>query len=316
MSTARFREILNKPTASLIAAVVRFDKDKAIELQAKLLAIHKAEADLPREAQQDLYGIRDEGKLATGLKKAGVDAEAIAQAHDDVTSEKGMSRAVPLLGQVAVNFRLVSNDVKNALMTAQAGERAVRAGELMSGMRAGALPATLDNLLPGTVTDARNPDEPARGFIGKFKDDPADLVGAQAIHHLADLATAAAALGVSETDSHMIAQAANDIGVLARRALIGAGDYLIATGQHGPAEQTYAIMGMADGRDEAAALDRLQGFVTRQLERHEAAGVLDPALRQQWQELSDKRAEQARPIVRNGPAPKRDLDDPQPRPDR
>ena len=264
MPITSFRDTLNKPTASLIADVVRFDKPKAMDLQARLLAIHKAEAGLPREAQQDLYGIRDEGKLSTALKKAGVSPDDINAARLEVESEKGMPRAVPMLGMVATSFRLVSNDIKNALMTAQAGERALRTGELMSGMRADALPAPAENTLPGIVVDGRNPDEPAREFIGKFADDPANLVGAQAIHHLADMASAATAMGSRPTDD-AIRQAASDIGILARRALIGAGDDLAATGQHGPAEKTYGILGAVSNSDEAAALARLTQYTKQQI---------------------------------------------------
>jgi hypothetical protein len=316
MSTSKFRETLNKPTAALIADVVRFDKDKALDLQARLLAIHKAEADLPREAQQDLYGIRDEAKLTTALKKAGVTDAGIAEAHADVVSEKGMPRAVPMLGMVATSFRLVSNDIKNALMAAQAGERTIRAGELMGGMRADALPAALDHLLPGTVIDARNPAEPARGFIGKFKDDPPNLVAAQAIHHLADLATASAALGVAAADAEKLTMAATDIGVLGRRALIGAGDDLMATGQHGPAEQTYAIMGPANGLDETPSLHRLHGFVTHQLDRHLASGMVEANIKDAWQALVDKRVEQARAVLHTGPSPSADNHGPRSRPTR
>jgi len=236
MSVSSFRETLNKPTASLIADVVRFDKPAAMELQAKLLAIHRAEESLPKEAQQDLFRIRDAAGLEHGLKKAGVNEAGLAAARLEVESQKGMPRAVPLLGMVATSFRLVSEDVKNALMAAQAGERTIRAGELMGGMQSGGTAAPVANVLPGLVTDAREPTEPARGYIGKFKNDPPPLVSAQAVHHLAEMAAGAAALGLNEHDVPALRQVSNDCGVLARRALTDAADALISAGQHGPGE--------------------------------------------------------------------------------
>ncbi|MEO0394176.1 MAG: hypothetical protein AAF213_13190 [Pseudomonadota bacterium] len=271
-----------------------------MEVQAKLLAIHKAEAALPKEAQQDLYGIRDAAKLDTALKKAGVTDTDIVAARAEVDSTKGMPRAVPMLGAVATSFRLVSHEVKNALMTAQAGQRTLLAGELMGAMQTGSTPAPAANTLPGIVMDGRNPDEPARSFIGKFKDDPVNVVGAQAAHHLADMATAATAMG-SEPDSQARNQAAHDISLLARRALIAAGDDLTQAGQHGPAEQTYGIMGAVSDADEPAALARLTAYTNNQVAALAEKGLIDGALQTRWQSLITQRSAQISPMMKPGP---------------
>ncbi|MBV6633262.1 MAG: hypothetical protein KI792_09580 [Alphaproteobacteria bacterium] len=298
-----FRNTLNLPTHSLLSAVIPYDKTIALMLQARLFAIDKAQADLPREAQQNIKAIRNLPDLQKALRKADVSNDHIAEAEEHIRGEGHMPWSVPRGGDVAVNFGLIKPGVKDALMIAQAGERTLRAQEAATLAEPGGVPAFPDTVLPGIVNDARSPDQPARGFIGKFDDEPPKLVAAQAAHHLADLAAGAAALGLDESQADAAKQMTEDLKVIARRSLHEAGEALHETGEIDPAEKTMAILGSPDGRDEQAAVERVADFARLQVYKLAVTKVIDRPTAMRWQQLIDKRATQARPIMQVGPGP-------------
>ncbi|MEM6903976.1 MAG: hypothetical protein AAF556_12125, partial [Pseudomonadota bacterium] len=227
----------------------------------------------------------------------------IAEAEEHIRGEGHMPWSVPRGGDVAVNFGLIKPGVKDALMIAQAGERTLRAQEAAALVEPGGIPAYPENVLPGIVNDARNPDQPARGFIGKFDDEPPKLVAAQAAHHLADLASGAAALGIDKSQAECHTQLVEDIKIIARRSLHEAGAALHETGEIDPAEKTMAILGAPEGQDELAAVERVAEFARIQVYKLAVTKTIDQPTAMRWQQLIDKRATQARLIMMAGPSP-------------
>jgi hypothetical protein len=180
---------LNKFTGELISSFIDFDKQDVIDFQAGLLSIHNKEQNL--ENKTNLYSIRTKEDLKDKQAELGIKTEDVKKAKISVLSGKGMPREVPVAGMISVTLGLVSNETKDTLMEAQAGNRIIKAVE---DIQAANQIVDKEKFINGTIVDVRDSSKQARFFIGGFGKDPEYLASAQANNHLADILAGSLAL--------------------------------------------------------------------------------------------------------------------------
>ena len=104
-------------------------RNQALEVQARALAIYNAAPDQTETAaflkkRETLPALSDDTKWDAISKERGVNAAALDAARATVQAGSGVPQAVPPLGQTANDLGFISQEVKNALLEAQAGARA------------------------------------------------------------------------------------------------------------------------------------------------------------------------------------------------
>jgi hypothetical protein len=164
----------------------QYDKKAVEEIKTKLLALYyfeKSTGDdiLPKfKGNIDLKSgdINSAEKLEAFLSANSVPAEFIKQAEDEVAAWKPAPADFPKMGEIADGYRLVNNEVKNELLTAQA---VIRTMDRVQRMRKGA---------PEVETDKN---KTFFGHLGKFPNDPPALKEAQQLFALATAAEQAQA---------------------------------------------------------------------------------------------------------------------------
>ncbi len=210
------RKNLDKVTGELLESFVKFDKSKVLHFQTGLHVLHKAEKDSPYK-KTNLYAVCDHHLLERLLAEHGIskyDFDQVPQIIKDFESGRTdaydtlrklpdllqeavhkvneRNRAVydvPAMGMIAVNLSLISNDIKNALLAGQSGEKTLQAAERIDGLVFHSIASSnnKDKILQDRLYDFGGNTRLARPYIDLHADEPGYLIAAKAGHHLADL---------------------------------------------------------------------------------------------------------------------------------
>ena len=177
------RKLFTKPAGELIEQFFPFDKEKALNFQAGLVALKTAKPDV------NAYAIRDEAALNAKLAETSVDADAIAGARKivDAKDKSGALKDVPPLGDIAVKLGLVDVKIKDMLMEAQAAIRTLDSMDNLEHWNKSAIKPVIVEVFDRRVHETidRGSKDIARSFIGK--NSPKSVIQSQALNHLADI---------------------------------------------------------------------------------------------------------------------------------
>lgn len=183
------RSVLSLPVLDLLGEFILLDKEDKnaiLEHQAKLLSLYWGQQEAPEFSQKDLckvprYGKSNNLMLEAEMTRLNVTSADVRKARKAVISRAGMPPDVPLIGKIAIDLEYIENDFLEALVKGQAGEailksvKALQAYDLDPEHRLRCLIEPYDE---GQI---------ARNYIGKYEDDSAAVITAQACQHLADL---------------------------------------------------------------------------------------------------------------------------------
>lgn len=177
------RKILVKPIGEIIrnfAAISEEQGNKIAAFQAKLVAIHKYEEAEKVPDKTNLYKISSVEEADAVIAANNIGKKFLSEGRKITDSNQGVPRDVPLFGDLAVKMGIVTNDVKNALLRAQAAERIVSAQE-------GHFDKTIGEFF--TATQSNNTDKATEYLSEKMFSRPfiSDKEGIQAIQHLTDI---------------------------------------------------------------------------------------------------------------------------------
>jgi hypothetical protein len=192
------RENLDKATSDLIASFVKFDQEKAKQLEIGLHALHNAQKD--KNHKINLYAVCNYDMLHKLLAEHGIsrsefdkipgllastEKENFTEISDPL-KEALLNKAdynVPNAAMIAVMFNMVDDKVKNALIAGQAGERTLKAIERATTVSH--LPLLKEMAFKDTLYDYGNNKNLARESIDHSQNNY--LISAKATQHLADL---------------------------------------------------------------------------------------------------------------------------------
>lgn len=228
----------NQPIGGLIAQFIDFDRDAVADLQAQLLAIQTHEASTDAE-KTDLFRLRL-NDISSKIDDLAIDEKAIADARAVVDSGQGMPGGVPPLGLIAKMHGFVDFATCDTLLSAQAGARTILYADADNDALPGASEAVNDRLF---------------AFVGKSDKEPAELVEAQSVAHMALMHRA----------------------MRAERGLDPLTNELNALGTHALAAAQEKLHGLSQ-LDAAAELTEILSDNAPQMSKTQALGALLPVI--------------------------------------
>lgn len=177
IDATQVKSLLSAPIGVIAAQFANINGEDAAAIQADLLALLQAEAQgrlsepLPRfKDALDAKGLKQD-KIAALKTEADITDEEIAAARAVVDSGQGVPPELPKLGQILESYGFIAPELKDVLLTAQAAARTLEtAARINTG-----------NVEPSTEADVyATASSNMFGMIGRFPDESADLVQAQA----------------------------------------------------------------------------------------------------------------------------------------
>lgn len=187
-------------------------RESALKQQAAFWAIAEKEEDSEKGSETDFWNIlkqQDSAKATEeAIQAAGVEQSAVDKKYRRLQSGdvREAPRSVPVFGKI-LEARFLEKAQTQPLLALQGAARTVEAvNTVCMGDFAGGKKENIENTL-FTKNPRTGESELARSFIGRFPDDPAYLVAAQATNHLADMFKAAIADDKSLLENETVTKA-------------------------------------------------------------------------------------------------------------
>ncbi len=284
---------LNLFTGELISAFIPFDKTPAINFQTGLLSLSISEASKEPKDRTNLFSIKNADELQEKLSRSAVSPIIRKQAYETVISGKGMPRDVPPMGLIAVTLGLVSNDLKNELMTCQAANRTINSLESW-----GKTEPSIESL-NNNIYDARDASKPARHFIGGFGKDPQSLVAAQATNHMGDILCSLIAFDKNLLNESAIIKAKQALSASAATSLISAGQKL--SNHNVPRAKEIIAYGMSNYTNDNLSAKTIQSAINYASDALLEQKIISTEQNRDIKNLSANRAYQTSPNLKQNP---------------
>lgn len=319
------RETLNQPVLDLLAAcglITREQQNDILEVQARMLAVHRARNHMPFFARGETGPVAREDRNMLARLKAemewyAVDDAQLREARKSVVSKTGMPADVPPVGVIAVEMGLITAEAMEAYLLAQTGIALLDAAERFQTRHAGAAPGSMNVAL---IHDADAPDAPARAHIGKYEDNNA-LTGAQAALHMVELADCVVATHPELANDMRFDELRGTATALAVQVLTRAADLMAERGRLTDARDIHRALPPCNVRLTHARMIDMYDFVLYSIGPLKNHGLLEISRAEKMGRLIDERLRQIRGGVTlaedkqgkaQGNAPEIGATDPQP----
>lgn len=292
------REKLNQPVLDLLAdcgLITREQQNDILEIQARMLAVHRARNHMPFFARGENGPIAREdrnmlSRLAAEMEWYAIDDAQLSAARKIVVSKAGMPADVPPVGVIAVEMGLIAPDAMEAYLLAQSGVALLEAAERFQTRHTAAMPCSMNVAL---IHDPEEPDNVARAHIGKYEDNTA-LTSAQAALHMVELADCVVATHPELANDMRFDELRGTATALAVLVLTKSADMMAERGRLTDARDIHRIMPASNVRLSHERVVDLYDFVLYSIGPLKNHGLLEIRRAEKMGRLIDERLRQMR----------------------